>query len=458
MPHDVVSTATPTRATRTTAHVSSALVFAGMVCDDYGTAEEDEIKKALVTHLGDYVDGTDAIEETTCDDNDARRQLFAGEEEDASALRRLSTTINIGFTVAVAVEDAGYDSDDTDSLTSDFANTLTSVVSSGAIASSITAQAGNASSFQSATLHTDLSTAVIASSTVTSAVETATRVGPTPAPVTLATGAPSSKSQATTGTEASIVEAASSSTSSPPVLWAVLAALGVVGVLIAVAVYAAVKHQAHNDKKYSVGRSPDSVLTGITAEDDVESHRGSRSQTHAPGRWRLRSPRSSTTILPTGPVPASIEDNNTSESAIVSTLAPATARGLPVVSLVATTAHTVAQPPLPFSSSSEGNHPEAMPHLRPLALPLIEIASPVVVPSPGTRSAPTFVVDVDAEMATTTTTLSHEPRIAMRQNAGAPQPLASVSLAPLPPIHVPVGRLPPQEQELMRRYHDQTPL
>ena len=58
-----------------------------MACDDYGEAEELEMKTALVTHLGNYIGDTDAIEETTCDDNDARRHL-------------LLSTVTIGFTVA----------------------------------------------------------------------------------------------------------------------------------------------------------------------------------------------------------------------------------------------------------------------------------------------------------------------------------------------------------------------
>ena len=136
------------------------------------------MKSALVTHLGEYIDGMDDIEETTCDDN-LRRRLGGGGAAAAAVARpqrRLSTKVTLGFTVTVAVEEAGYDSNDTDGLASDLANTLTTAVSSGAIASTIATNAGDASSFQSAALHADLSIAAIATATAVTAVESTTHM------------------------------------------------------------------------------------------------------------------------------------------------------------------------------------------------------------------------------------------------------------------------------------------
>lgn len=290
------------------------------------------MKTALVTHLGNYIGDTDAIEETTCDDNDARRHL-------------LLSTVTIGFTVAVAVEDSGYDSADTDGLASDLATTLTTVVSSGAIASTIAANAGETSSFQSAALHADLSTAAIASATTVTAVETVTHVSPTPSPTALASIAPNSSSatidvavgepttSATSGEQETFVAPASPSASSAEAssAWLLLAALGVVGAIVAVAACAALKHRASNGK-YAIAYSSRAVLPGLLTKDDAESPREVRAVPRGDSNKNAHATVRPASLRTTLPAPSVIGNG----PAGIATLAvPAAARGLPV-SLVAT--------------------------------------------------------------------------------------------------------------------------
>ena len=289
------------------------------------------MKTALVTHLGNYIGDTDAIEETTCDDNDARRHL-------------LLSTVTIGFTVAVAVEDSGYDSADTDGLASDLATTLTTVVSSGAIASTIAANAGETSSFQSAALHADLSTAAIASATTVTAVETVTHVSPTPSPTALASLAPNSSSatidvavgepttSATSGEQETFAPASSSASSAEASsAWPLLAALGVVGAIVAVAACAALKHRAPNGK-YAIAYSSRAVLPGLSTKDDAESPREVRAVPRGDSNKNAHATVRPSSLRTTLPAPSVIGNG---PAGIATPAVPAAARGLPV-SLVAT--------------------------------------------------------------------------------------------------------------------------
>ena len=294
------------------------------------------MKTALVTHLGNYIGDTDAIEETTCDDNDARRHL-------------LLSTVTIGFTVAVAVEDSGYDSADTDGLASDLATTLTTVVSSGAIASTIAANAGETSSFQSAALHADLSTAAIASATTVTAVETVTHVSPTPSPTALASLAPNSSSatidvavgepttSATSGEQETFAPASSSASSAEASsAWPLLAALGVVGAIVAVAACAAFKHRAFNDK-YAIAHSSRAVLPGLSTEDDAESPRDARAVPRGDSIKNAHATVRPASLRTTLPAPSVVVNG---PAGTTTPAVPAAARGLPV-SLVATATGTL---------------------------------------------------------------------------------------------------------------------
>lgn len=109
-----------------------------MTASDYGTVEEATFKQCLVDILPTYVNEPDDVTDTNAIDYDGGRRRYGQRKllDDAAM-------VQIEFTLAVDMNEAGYASTETDTLASDVGTDLTTAVSGGTLDQALVANAAS---------------------------------------------------------------------------------------------------------------------------------------------------------------------------------------------------------------------------------------------------------------------------------------------------------------------------